>query len=183
MRAPHEKWLGEARLTPLVGSNFRMNEFTGAVLLAQVRKLDRVVADCRVVAGRIYEGIAGLPGVELRKRPDPRGELGSAVFLGFESKARRERFQKAMAAENVPVRPPGGSIILPVQAYIEAKRGVHPAWPTWTTGRGREIRYGAECCPRTLAILDRFAGVSIDPKFSEADTRDIVAAMRKAYQA
>lgn len=183
LRAPHQKRLGEARLTPLVGTNFRMNEFTGAVLLSQIRKLDKVVGDIRAVAARVYEGIRNLPGAEFRTLPDPAGELGSAVFLGFPDKARRERFQKAMAAENVPVRPPSGSVVLPVQAYIEAKRGVHPNWPTWNTPRGKAISYGAESCPKTLKILDRFAGVSLDPKFTESDTRDIVAAIRKAYAA
>lgn len=183
LRAPHQKWLGEARLTPLMGANFRMNEFTGAVLLAQIRKLDKVAASIRSVAGRVYEGLRGLPGAEFRRLPDPRGELGSAVFLGFRDKARRERFQKAMAAENVPVRPPGGSVVLPVQPYIEAKRGVHPNWPTWNSARGKAVQYGAASCPKTLAILDRFAGVSLDPKFTESDTSDIVAAIRKAYNA
>jgi len=46
---------------------------------------------------------------------------------------------------------------------VEHKRTVHPAWPSFTSERGRAIRYGAECCPRTLDILSRFAGVSLAP--------------------
>jgi hypothetical protein len=58
---------------------------------------------------------------------------------------------------------------------------VHPAWPSFTSERGRAIQYGAACCPRTLDILSRFAGPSLDPKFTEHDTADIVAAISKAY--
>jgi hypothetical protein len=58
---------------------------------------------------------------------------------------------------------------------------VHPAWPSFTSERGRAIRYGAACCPRTIDILSRFAGVSLDPTFTRNDTDDIVAAIRKVY--
>jgi dTDP-4-amino-4,6-dideoxygalactose transaminase len=57
----------------------------------------------------------------------------------------------------------------------------HPAWPSFTTARGREIQYGAEACPRTLDILHRFASVPIDPQFTEQDTQDIARAINKVY--
>lgn len=181
IRGPHEELIGKAAGHGFIGVNYRMNEFSGAVLLAQTRKLPRVVSDIRSVAQRVYAGIADLPNVELRKLPDPKGELGSAVFLGFPDKARRDRFMEAMRAENVPASPPGGSVILPLQEHIIAKRATHPNWPTWNSPEGKAVRYGPESCPQTLRVLNRFAGVSLDPKFTEADTRDVVAAIRKVY--
>jgi len=151
------------------------------VLCAQLRKLDRIVESVQASSRRVYDGIRDLPGVKLRHLPDPQGELGSAVFLGFDSKARCDRYRAAMKAENVPASNPGGSAILPIQPYIEHKRTVHPAWPSFTSERGRAIQYGAACCPRTLDILSRFAGVSLDPTFTVKDTDDIVAAIRKVY--
>jgi 8-amino-3,8-dideoxy-alpha-D-manno-octulosonate transaminase len=181
LRPPHEQWAGRARLDGFAGSQFRMNEFSGGVLLAQLRKLDLIVTALRTNARRVYEGIRDLPGLRLRARPDPEGELGSAVFLGFPSKARRDRFVAAMKAENVPAQPPFGSVLLPVEPYIERKATVHPAWPSFQSERGKAIRYGAACCPRTSDVLGRFAGVALDPQFSERDTGDIVAAIRKVY--
>ncbi|HEU0142460.1 MAG TPA: DegT/DnrJ/EryC1/StrS family aminotransferase [Bryobacteraceae bacterium] len=183
IRKPHEDWIGEVRDEGFAGTNFRMNEFSGGVLLAQLRKLGMIVNSCRANARRVYDGIRDLPGARLRTLPDPSGEIGSAVFLGFPNKDRRDRFVEAMTKENVPARPPGGSVILPVQKYIMAKRTPHPAWPSFTSERGRAIQYGPAACPRTIDILDRFAGVSIDPKFTKADTDDIVAAIRKVYPA
>jgi 8-amino-3,8-dideoxy-alpha-D-manno-octulosonate transaminase len=181
LRPLHEKVVGGAKADSFVGSQFRMSEFTGGVLVAQLRKLDTIVASVRRNAGRVYDGIRDLQGIKLRHLPDPGGELGSAVFLGFDSKERCERFRAAMKAENVPVDHPGGSAILPIQPYIEHKRTVHPAWPSFTSERGRSIQYGAACCPRTIDILSRFAGPSLDPKFTANDTADIVAAIRKVY--
>jgi 8-amino-3,8-dideoxy-alpha-D-manno-octulosonate transaminase len=160
-----------------------MSEFTGGVLLAQLGKLDRIVKDVRANAQQVYAGIRDLPGIRFRHLPDPQGELGSAVFVGFETKARADRFRAAMKAENVPANAPGGSAILPTQPHIESKITVHPKWPSFTSERGRAIRYGEGCCPKTIDILSRFAGVSLDPTFTRRDIEDIVAAFRKVYPA
>jgi dTDP-4-amino-4,6-dideoxygalactose transaminase len=181
LRAPHEQAIGKAQLDWFIGTNFRMNEFTGGVLLAQTRKLDRIVGAVRANAAQVYEALHDLPGIRFRRRFDAAGEIGSGVFIDFGTKARRDRFVAAMKAENVPAAGPGGSVVLPLQPHIIAKRTIHPAWPSFTSERGRAIRYGAETCPRTTDILGRFGGVLIDPKFTSAEIADIAAAMRKVY--
>jgi 8-amino-3,8-dideoxy-alpha-D-manno-octulosonate transaminase len=181
MRAPHQDWLGQSKLEAMPGSNFRMNEFTASVLVAQVRKLDRIVGDIRAVSRRVYDGIADLPGLKLRLRPDPAGELGVGVYIEFPSKDERDRFLAAMRAENVPASGPSGSAILPIQGYAERKLTVHPEWPTFQSPRGKQIQYGRASCPRTIDVLDRFGGVLFDPGYSESDTRDVVAAIRKVW--
>jgi 8-amino-3,8-dideoxy-alpha-D-manno-octulosonate transaminase len=181
LRGPHQEWLGQSKLEAMPGANFRMNEFTGGVLLAQVRKLDRIVGDIRGAARRVYAGIADLPGLKTRLLPDPAGELGVGVYLDLGSHAATEKFLAAMKAENVPASGPSGSAVLPVQGYAEKKLTVHPAWPSFTSARGKAIKYGAASCPRTLDILGRFGGVALDPRYTEAETRDVVAAIRKVY--
>jgi 8-amino-3,8-dideoxy-alpha-D-manno-octulosonate transaminase len=160
-----------------------MNEFSGGVLLAQLRKLDLIVGSVRANARRVYDGVRDLPGIKFRKLPDPGGELGTGVFIEFKSKPQCEKFMTAMKAEGVPVSRPGGSVILPTLPYIINKVTVHPNWPSFTSARGRAIKYGSETCPRTLDILSRFAGPALDPKYTERDTADIVAAIRKVYPA
>lgn len=183
LRPLHEKVAGGHRLDFFPGSNFRMSEFTGAVLLAQTRKLDTVVRDIRTNARNVHEGLRDLPGLRPRLSHDAAGELGTGVYLSFESKEMRDRFLAAMKAENVPAGPPAGSVLLPTQPHIEAKRTLHPKWPSFTSRRGRAIQYGAASCPRTIDILNRFGGVLLDPKFTRQDTADVVAAIRKVYPA
>jgi hypothetical protein len=60
---------------------------------------------------------------------------------------------------------------------------VTPRWPSFASARGQSIRYGSECCPRTTDILARFAGVMMSQKYTERDTDDAVAAIRKVYPA
>ncbi len=180
-RPLHEQWAGSAHDEPFAGTNFRLNEFSGGVLLAQLRKLDLIVNSVRANAKRVYEGVQDLPGIRFRKRYDPDGEIGVGVFVEFPTKAQRDRFLKLLSAENIPAAAPGGSVILPTVKYIETKRTHHPAWPSFNSPRGRSIQYGAAACPRTIDILSRFGGVLLDPKYTKQDCDDIVAAIRKVY--
>jgi hypothetical protein len=105
------------------------------------------------------------------------------VYFGFDDQARRDRFMAGMAAQNVPATQPSGSVFLPVQPYVEQKLTVHPAWPSFTSERGRSICYGPTCCPKSAAILARYAGIPIGPKYTRDDWDDIVAAVRKVLSA
>lgn len=181
LRAPHHEVLHETRLEPLFGANYRMSEFTGGVMLAQVRKLDRIIGAVRANARAVYAGIGNLPNLRLRQLPDPEGELGSGVFIDFGTKERCDRFLKAMKAENIAATKPSGSVILPVQPHIMAKKTIHPNWPSFQSPRGQSIQYGPETCPRTIDILARHGGVLMDPRFTRQDVEDVVRAIRKVY--
>jgi 8-amino-3,8-dideoxy-alpha-D-manno-octulosonate transaminase len=184
LRAPHQEAIGgKPALDWFIGTNFRMNEFSGGVLLAQTRKLDKIVTAVRTNAAQVYEGIRDLPGLKLRRLPDPKGELGTGVFIDFGTRARCDRFLTAMKAENVSASRPGGSVILPTQPHIMAKKTVHAGWPSFQTARGKAMRYGPETCPRTIDILGRFGGVVMDPRFAKRDVEDVVSAIRKVYRA
>jgi 8-amino-3,8-dideoxy-alpha-D-manno-octulosonate transaminase len=181
LRPPHQDWLAKAGPDWFFGANFRMNEFIGAVLLAQLRKLDRIISAVRSHARRVMEGIRDLQDLRTRKLPDPAGELGTGVFLDFGTRQHCDRFLAAMKAENITASRPGGSVILPTLPHIIAKKTLHPAWPSFQSARGKAIRYGPEVCPRTIDILGRFGGILMDPKFTRQDVDDIIAGIRKVY--
>ena len=183
IRSPYAESLGGGLLAAFAACNFRMNEFTGAVLKGQLQKLETICARLRGAARKVREAIANLPGLKLRKSADPEGDLGSVVFLDLGTKRRRDKFLRAMAAEGVPASPPGGSVILPIAPQIEKKSTIHPAWPSFQTPAGKAIRYGKEACPRTIDILGRSAGVTMDPSYSDEDLNDVARAIRKVLPA
>ena len=78
---------------------------------------------------------------------------------------------------------PGGSVILATLPHVMAKKTIHPHWPSFQSERGKAIHYGPDICPNTIDILQRYGGVLMDPKFTRKDIDDIVAAIRKVYQA
>jgi 8-amino-3,8-dideoxy-alpha-D-manno-octulosonate transaminase len=178
----HAEILGQPpRLKQIVGGNFRMNEFTAGVMRAQLRKLDGILADQRDKQTRVLAGIADLPGIELRKKNVPEGGTGSRILIWTKSKEQRDTFVKAMRAENVGAGPSSGSALLPIASYIEAKLGLEEGWPSFSGPRGKAITYGAECCPKTIDIWNRYVEIYMDPKYSDQDVKDVVAAVRKVY--
>ncbi len=183
LRSPYTEALGGGLMAAFASCNFRMNEFTGAVLKGQLQKLEIICGGLRKNSRKVREGIADLPGLKLRKTPDLEGDLGVGVFLEFGSREQRDRFLRAMRAEGISASPPGGSAILPTDARIENKVTIHPEWPSFNTPEGKAIRYGSESCPRTIDILHRAGGVIMDPNFTDDDVRDIVQAIRKVYLA
>jgi dTDP-4-amino-4,6-dideoxygalactose transaminase len=182
LRDGHAKVLARpSRLHNFSSCQYRMSEFTAAVLRAQLRKLDRIVADFRDKTTRVTEGIRDLPGIQFRKPNDPGGGLSNWVFINTRGLEQRNRFIRALRAENISAEPMGGSAILPTATHIEKKETLQPDWPSFTVGRGKTIQYGASACPKTIDIWNRYVGIAMDPKFTDQDVADIIAAVRKVY--
>lgn len=175
--------IGNGVLAAMAACNFRMSELTAAVLRAQLRKLETICQAVRSKWRKVREGIAGLPELKLRKTPDVDGDIGVAVFIDMGTRQRRDQFLRALRAEGISASGPAGSVILPIDPRVEHKRTIHPEWPSFRSARGQQIRYGAECCPRTIDIINRYAGVPIGPKYTDEDVADIIQAIRKVYLA
>jgi hypothetical protein len=142
-------------LRAFAAPNFRRSEFSGVVLRGQVQKLETICKAVRTNARKVREAIADLPGLKLRKSPDLEGDLGVGVFLDLGTPQRRARFLRAMAAENVPASPPGGSVILPIDGRIERKATVHPGWPSFNTPKAGPFptAAGAARAPSTSSAV------------------------------
>ncbi|MDY0044536.1 MAG: DegT/DnrJ/EryC1/StrS family aminotransferase [Syntrophales bacterium] len=65
----------------ILGFNFRMNELQGAIGLAQLGKLDYIIAEQKKNKSRIKNELEQINGIGFRNLPDPDGD--TATFLGF----------------------------------------------------------------------------------------------------
>jgi 8-amino-3,8-dideoxy-alpha-D-manno-octulosonate transaminase len=66
---------------PIMGTNYRISELNAAVGLAQLRKLDAILATQRRHKQLLKDTLAAFPAIEFRRIPDPAGD--SATFLSF----------------------------------------------------------------------------------------------------
>jgi 8-amino-3,8-dideoxy-alpha-D-manno-octulosonate transaminase len=78
-----------------------MNELTGAVALAQLRKLDRILATLREKKAKLKSRIAGVSGMRFRRLPDPEGECATLCTVLFDDPARARRVAKALGSMTV----------------------------------------------------------------------------------
>jgi len=66
---------------PILGANYRISELNAAVGVAQLRKLERILAIQRQHKNAIRDGLTHLSSIEFREIPDRDGD--SATFLSF----------------------------------------------------------------------------------------------------
>jgi|YNPNPStandDraft_1061719.scaffolds.fasta_scaffold46868_1 dTDP-4-amino-4,6-dideoxygalactose transaminase len=157
---------------PFIGLDFRMTELSAAVLLAQLRKLPRILAELRQTKARLKAAIADVPGVTFRHITDPEGEIATilTVFLPSEEVARR------VAAElGTKVVADSGWHVYSNMEHILNQRTVTPERCPFTcpyyTSKGGAIRYEKGMLPRTDALLARAINISIgvvDPGLGSA---------------
>ena len=172
---------GPSQAQTFAGENFRMSELTGAVLGAQLSKLDTMVAHLRTNAQAIYDAIKDLPDIRLRHRPDPEGDIGYGVYFEMKDKATRDRCIRQLRERKVPAGTLSGSVLLPVQESVIKKRTRHPDWPSFNSPHGRQIEYGPDSCQQTLGVYDRFVQVRIGPKYTQRINDYIVDSIREVY--
>jgi 8-amino-3,8-dideoxy-alpha-D-manno-octulosonate transaminase len=174
---------GPSRVETFAGENFRMSEFTGAVLGAQLSKLDSMLAQLRDNANTIYSGIEKLAGIRLRHRPDPEGDIGYAIYFEMQDKAARDRCIQELRQRKVPASTLTGSVLLPIEESVINKRTRHPDWPSFKSTEGKKIVYGPDSCRQTLGIFDCFVQVRIGAKYTERINNYIVDNIRQVYKA
>jgi 8-amino-3,8-dideoxy-alpha-D-manno-octulosonate transaminase len=175
--------VGGSQVNTFAGENFRMSELTGAVLGAQLSKLDLMVAKLRGNAEAIYDGIRNLSGIRLRHRPDVEGDIGYGVYFEMIDKAGRDRCIQELRKRNVPASRLTGSVLLPVAESVINKRTRHPDWPSFRSPEGKKIKYGPDSCRQTLEVFDRFVQVRIGPKYTQRINDHIIDAIRQVCNA
>lgn len=84
----------------ILGQNYRINELTGAMALAQMRKLDYIVSTLREKKRYFKELISGLDGISFRKINDEAGECAVMLTVQFDTVERARQ-----VADNLGIEP------------------------------------------------------------------------------
>jgi 8-amino-3,8-dideoxy-alpha-D-manno-octulosonate transaminase len=87
---------------PLVGFNYRLGEMSGAIGVAQMRKIDYILAQQRKNKAILHNTLAQFSQISFRHFPDPNGDCATFMdfFLSDETSARA--VVKALQEEGVP---------------------------------------------------------------------------------
>jgi 8-amino-3,8-dideoxy-alpha-D-manno-octulosonate transaminase len=85
----------------ITGFNYRMGELQAAIGMAQLRKLEYVIAQNRKHFSIIREGLKGVQGVQLRRAPDGCRSLCDAVIFEVPSRETADRFAAALGEAQI----------------------------------------------------------------------------------
>jgi 8-amino-3,8-dideoxy-alpha-D-manno-octulosonate transaminase len=171
---------GEGR--PFIGFNYRMMEIQGAIGLAQLAKLNGIVAAQKKNKQFFKEAVSVLPGVSFREILDPEGD--SATFLTFllPDKARTTAVNQALRdldagavrwSENSWHYYPGWEHLL------AAKTPCHGGWPFSAHGK-RRVLYDPKALPASAAIMERTLTYQVPILLPEEQKTKFTTALNKA---
>lgn len=85
----------------IIGMNYRVNELLGAVALAQLRKIDRIIGTLREKKAKFKKLISGIDGVAFRKLHDPEGECATLCTVIFDNAEKAARVSGKLGTKTV----------------------------------------------------------------------------------
>jgi 8-amino-3,8-dideoxy-alpha-D-manno-octulosonate transaminase len=169
----------------ILGFNYRMNELQGALGLAQLRKLDWLIAEQKKNKQTIKGWLAAVPGIQFREIPDPDGD--TATFLAFHlpDQGAAATLQKALGENGVD------TVCFKNNLWHYVPNWEHfQAWSTANSQRfpftnplyRGKIDYGRHLIPQAEDILGRTLVLGISVKMSGERLANIKAAIEKAAE-
>ncbi len=142
----------------IIGLNFRMTELTGAVLIAQFRKLESIIADLRRIKDALKQRLDGIAGLGFRRLTDPSGDIATVLVLMLPDEATAT----AVATDLGTVRmSKSGWHVYQNMENLLSKRQVAAGPPFRSTEYPTDVEYTAGMLPRTDALLRRSISLSI----------------------
>jgi dTDP-4-amino-4,6-dideoxygalactose transaminase len=177
-RYADERFQGEL----FCGSNYRMSELTGAVMLAQLNRLDYLLSNMRRNQKRIIEQIKDTKGIKLRPVNDPEGDTGIALMFYLDNKEKVKPFVEALKAEGVAASGVYNAGIPDWHIYAHWKHVMEEKTPTEVKcpyecpyhNKSGHVKNHADMNKNTLDYLSRVVHIDIPAQMTLEDC-DMVA--------
>ena len=165
-----------------VGFNYRMMELQGAIGLAQLAKLDAIIAAQKENKAKMQEAVSRLAGVSFRNQLDAAGD--SATFLAFmlADGKQTKAVNEILAAQGA------GAVYFADNTWHYYPKWEHllagstlskSGWPFASPEGRRRVIYDQDVLPQSAGILDRTLVYQVPVKLSDERLAKIVAAVRK----
>jgi 8-amino-3,8-dideoxy-alpha-D-manno-octulosonate transaminase len=172
---------GEGRR--FIGFNYRMMELQGAIGLAQLAKLDSMVAAQRKTKALLQEAASVIPGVRFRKLVDPEGDSATFFCFMMENADHCKRVNAVLAEHGV------GAINFGENTWHFYPRWEHllagstlavSGWPFKEPGGRRRVLYDKDFLPATANLITRTLVYQIPVKMPQERLDTIRKALKKA---
>lgn len=161
--APHEGLWYYEQIS--LGYNYRMTDFQAALLLSQLRKLERFKRRRKEIVERYNEAFGKIPEIIVQREiaeSDTCRHL-YLIRLDFEKlTCTRRQFFDAMAAENVQCQ-------------------IHYV-PVYWFPYYRHLGYEKGLCPRAEEVYKGIMSIPLYPKMTDEDVGDVIHAVKKIVE-
>ncbi|MFB3925343.1 MAG: DegT/DnrJ/EryC1/StrS family aminotransferase [Syntrophales bacterium] len=167
----------------ILGFNYRMNELQGALGLAQLRKLDYIIAQQRKNKAALKEIFSSVKGLKFRILPDPDGDTATFLAFNLSDAGLAKSFQKALSADGVETVCYKDNLwhYLPNWEHFLAKSTASSKkYPFMDPGYRGKQDYSPVNYPNAEDILGRTLVMSIPVRMPDDRKKQIKAAVERA---
>lgn len=159
------------------GVEYRTNEIQSAMLREQLKRMDSMIDNLRIIKKRVMDELDG----EYRFIPsnDIEGDLATTIAFAFDTPEKANKFAEAKGGI-VPINT--GKHIYKYWTAIMEKRGAYnPLMDPFKMEANKGIvpDYTEDMCPKTLEILSRTVYVSIHPDMKEEQIAQLISECRE----
>lgn len=178
----------------LWGQGSRMSELSAALAWSQERQLDTITANMRAHNHQLYQGLAGIGGLQPRKVYDPAGDSGPFAILIWPDKKTCQQMTAATRAAGVMAGPKGGTNV-PLTEFglhlyynnlsLVQKRGVNSSGYPWThpaNAFAADYSYAQGALPHADDLFGRSSILTVPPILTPEVCDTIITIFRQCAQ-
>jgi 8-amino-3,8-dideoxy-alpha-D-manno-octulosonate transaminase len=160
-----------------------MMELQGALGLAQLRKLDRIIlAKQRENMARIKEPLTKIDQVTFRPMPDPEGDIASFLMFYLPTEEKARSFSRVMSEEGCPIVywfENSWHYYTQWEHLLGSKSVLPSGYPFEAPSGERRCHFDPEALPKTAEYLSRCLTIPINIHMEEQIPK-LIKAIEKA---
>jgi len=143
----------------IIGQNYRMNEITGAVLIAQFRRLSNIIERLSYIKARMKKQLQGAPGVSFRRINDPEGECNTLLTVFLPGRDVAEKVAARLGT--VTMTKSGWHVYNNMEQILGKKMITEHGCPYNCSCYPAATDYRKGMLPRTDRLLERAINISV----------------------
>lgn len=174
-----DKTFADDTVHAITGDQYRLSELHAAVMIAQLGKLDSVIAKCRDYYMQLEQAFSSL---HFRLRPVDPGQCGITCFMQFQTAEEAKKFNEALRAEGIATGATSACRNMMALQMVKQKVMAFRDKPPYGAGFEGALTVDRDeeaTSKRTDAMLSTFVGISLGPQYTQEDIDDIIAGVRK----
>jgi dTDP-4-amino-4,6-dideoxygalactose transaminase len=170
-------WQGRSdSIKPFAGNGARASELMGAMLNAQLDRLDGMIDKMRSEKRRILEGARHLSNLGLKPTPlnSPEHECSTQVMFLLPNEEAASRFTELQPS--VVAGKTGRHTYTQWDSVLSHEGAAHPALNPFNLPQNQDLRtdYSPDMCLNSLEILNRTVMVATSPLHTDAEIDDLI---------
>ena len=163
------------------GSEFRVSEFTGAILREQLKRLDSILYDLRRNKAYLLDKFDGR--YSFIRSNDLLGDCGTTLAFWFDTEYEAIEFKRKADTAGYPATRPidtGKHVYTNWTPIMNKKGAFNPAFAPFLMEATRDLnhRYTPDMCAKSLEYLKRAVYIMVDPDMDERGLNKLADALK-----